>query len=53
MGSEMTTEQEKSLEPFPMITVALDNDAAGNEKAVRICERLRGKHRVLKARLIE
>jgi DNA primase len=53
MGSEMTTEQEKSLEAFPVITVALDNDAAGNEKAVRICERLRGKHRVLKARLIE
>lgn len=53
MGSEMTAEQEKSLDPFATITVALDNDAAGNEKAVRICVRLKGKHRVLKARLME
>jgi len=52
MGSELTEKQEKSLHPFATITVALDNDAAGNEKAARICERLRGKHRVLKARLI-
>jgi hypothetical protein len=36
-----------------VITVALDNDAAGIEKASRICERLKAKHRVLKARLIE
>src|SRR5665213_2296515 len=48
MGSELTEKQEKSLHPFATITVALDNDAAGNEKAARICERLRGKHRVLK-----
>jgi len=53
MGSEMTEEQERCLDPYPVITVALDNDAAGMEKAVRICGRLKPKHRVLKARLIE
>jgi DNA primase len=52
MGSEMTEEQERCLAPYPVITVALDNDAAGIEKAARICERLKAKHRVLKARLI-
>ena len=52
MGSDLTAEQERCLDPFPVITVALDNDAAGIEKASRICERLRRKHRVLKARLI-
>jgi DNA primase len=53
MGSEMTEEQERCLDPYPVITVALDNDAAGIEKAVRICGRLEAKHRVMKARLIE
>jgi DNA primase len=53
MGSEMTAEQERCLDPYPMITVAFDNDAAGIEKASRICERLKVNHRVLKARLIE
>jgi DNA primase len=53
MGSEMTEEQERCLDPYPMITVALDNDAAGMEKAARICGRLKRNHRVLKARLIE
>ena len=53
MGSEMTEEQEWSLDPYSTITVALDNDAAGIEKAARICERLKRKHRVSKARLIE
>jgi DNA primase len=52
MGSEMTEEQEKCLDPFLTITVALDNDATGSEKAARICERLKPKHRVLKAWLI-
>jgi DNA primase len=52
MGSEMTEEQERCLDPYPVITVALDNDAAGRERAVRIRERLRGKHKVLKANLI-
>jgi DNA primase len=49
MGSEMTAEQEKSLEPFGTITVALDNDAAGQEKAAPIVERLRKRHKVTKA----
>src|ERR1039458_5283188 len=53
MGSEMTEEQERCLDPYPTITVALDNDAAGIEKAARICERLKMKHRISKARLIE
>ena len=53
MGSEMTDEQERCLDPYAIITVALDNDAAGIEKASSICERLKAKHRVLKARLIE
>jgi DNA primase len=53
MGSEMTEEQERCLDPYPVITVALDNDAAGIEKTARICGRLKAKHRVLKGRLIE
>jgi DNA primase len=53
MGSEMTEGQERCLDPYPVITVALDNDAAGIEKAARVCERLKTKHRVLKARLVE
>lgn len=52
MRSEMTEEQERCLEPFPVITVALDNDAAGTEKAARIRERLKRNHRILKARMI-
>jgi DNA primase len=53
MGSEMTEEQEGCLDPYPVITVALDNDAAGTEKAAAICARLKYKHRILKARLVE
>jgi DNA primase len=52
MGSEMTEEQELCLRPYLLITVALDNDAAGMEKAGRICGRLKENHRVSKARLI-
>jgi hypothetical protein len=53
MGSEMTEEQERCLDPYPTITVALNNDAAGIENAARICGRLKAKHRVSRARLIE
>jgi hypothetical protein len=53
MGSEMTAEQERCLDPYRLITVALDNDEAGMEKAARICERLKRNHKVSKARLIE
>jgi len=53
MGSEMTEQQERCLDPYATITVALDNDTAGIEKSARICERLKRNHRVSKARLIE
>jgi DNA primase len=53
MGSELTESQERCLDPFPVITVALDDDPPGIEKAARIRERLKVKHRVLKARLVE
>ena len=53
MGSEMTDEEERCLEPFGTITVALDNDEAGHEKAAPIVERLRKRHYVLKAYMKE
>ncbi len=53
IGSEMTETQEESLRPFDSITVALDNDLTGNEKAARIIERLKQNHKVRKARLME
>jgi DNA primase len=53
MGSELAESQERCLDPFHVITVALDDDPTGIEKAARIRERLKGNHRVLKARLIE
>ena len=49
----MTEEQEGCLDPYPTITVAFDNDAVGIEKAAGIGERLKAKHRILKARLVE
>jgi DNA primase len=52
MGSELGEAQECCLDPFHVITVALDDDPPGIENAARIRERLKGKHRVLKARLI-
>lgn len=51
MGSEMTESQERCLDPYDVITVALDDDAAGIEKAARISARLRPNHRILRARL--
>jgi DNA primase len=54
MGAEMTKEQERCLDPYPVITVALDNDPTGNEKAAPIGDRLKAAgHKVLKARLKE
>jgi len=53
MGSELTESQEHCLDPFPVITIALDNDPHGIEKAANIRERLKGKHKVLKARMVE
>jgi len=52
MGSEMTEEQERCLDAYQTITVALDNDATGTQKAIPLCERLKAKHRVSKARLV-
>ena len=52
MGAELTEKQERCLDPFPVITLALDDDPPGIEKAARIRERRKGKHRVLKARLV-
>ena len=53
MGAELVELQERCLATFPVIMVALDNDPPGIEKAAHIRERLKGKHRVLKAKLIE
>jgi DNA primase len=53
MGSGLTEAQEKRLEPYKTIIVALDNDSAGEEAAVKIIERLKKNHTVLKARLME
>jgi len=54
MGTEMTEAQERCLEPFKVITVAMDNDAVGNERAALIIQRLRAAgHVVMKARLME
>jgi len=53
MGAELTESQERWLDPFNIITVALDDDPPGIEKAAGIRERLKRKHRVLIARLVE
>jgi hypothetical protein len=45
--------QKRGSGSLPGGSPALVNAAARNEKTVRVCERLRGKHRVLKARLME
>ena len=53
LGSEMTLEQERSLAPFQLVIVALDNDATGETRSVPIIERLKAAgHKVLKARLM-
>jgi DNA primase len=54
LGSEMTLEQEQCLAPFHLVIVALDNDAAGEERGRAIVGRLKAAgHQVLKARLME
>jgi hypothetical protein len=53
MGSELTESQEMCLEGFGTIVVAMDNDEKGIEAAGKIAGRLRGKHRVIRARLLE
>jgi hypothetical protein len=49
LGCEMTAAQEKVLEPFATIQLALDNDEPGRVATEKLAERLRGKHRVIKA----
>lgn len=54
LGCEMSPEQCLALSPFKVVTVALDNDAAGESKAASIVERLKAAgHKVFKARLVE
>lgn len=51
MGKDLTEEQEKRLEPFTTVVVALDNDEKGKEASIEIMDRLRKNHRVIKASL--
>lgn len=53
MGTDLTEEQEKRLEPFTTVVVALDGDEKGKEASAKITERLRKNHRVIKASLKE
>jgi hypothetical protein len=53
MGKALTEGQEKQLERFHDICVALDNDEAGREAAEKICARLKMRHRVMRAFLME
>lgn len=53
LGSEMTEEQERQLEPYPTLIIALDNDEKGREAAVKIINRLKGKHKVIRSFLQE
>jgi DNA primase len=52
-GTEMTEEQERSLEPYGTIILAMDGDQAGRNAADKIAGRLRGKHRVIRSILKE
>lgn len=49
----MTEEQEKCLAPFITITVAMDNDEPGRAAAEKIVARLRPRHKVLRAYLVD
>ena len=53
LGSTMTEEQEKCLAPFITITVAMDNDEPGRAAAEKIVARLRPRHKVLRAYLVD
>jgi len=53
LGKEMTAEQEKCLEPFGTVQLALDNDPAGREASERLAERLRPRHKVIRSFLLE
>lgn len=53
MGKDLTEAQEKRLKPFHEICVALDNDEPGREATQKIANKLRAKHKVFKAMLME
>jgi DNA primase len=53
LGSELTESQEECLKPFTTVVVAMDNDETGKEAAEKICGRLRGSHKVIRAFLKE
>ena len=52
-GTELSTRQETLLEPFGTLIVALDSDEAGREASAKICERLRARHKIIRATLKE
>jgi DNA primase len=53
VGSSLAEAQERLLVPFPIIQLAMDNDEAGRAASERIAQRLKEKHRVIKAFLKE
>ena len=53
MGIDLTEEQERRLEPFKTIVVAMDDDEKGKEASAKIAERLRKHHTVIRAFLKE
>lgn len=53
MGYDLTQEQEKRLEPFGTVILALDNDEKAREKTVKIIEHLNVRHKVIRAFLNE
>lgn len=53
LGSELTEGQEKKLEPYHNICLAMDDDEAGREAARKLSERLRVRHVVFRSFLRE
>ena len=53
MGSDLTDQQERRLDAFTTVVVAMDRDEKGKEAAVAIADRLRGKHKVIRSALTE
>ena len=51
IGNSLTEAQERLLEPYAEIRIALDNDNAGREASAKIAERLRKNHKVSIANL--
>jgi hypothetical protein len=53
LGSSLTEAQERLLEPFHTIHLAMDNDEAGRAAAEKIAQRLKVNHKVFRAYLNE